>query len=223
MGSAKKHRLGFTLIEVLLSMIILSMIAIMGSYAYSFFATNWQRSELFFQQSQQQYLEDILIERTLLHTFPKPVLRLDAAMTFYFLGRDEGYTAYSTRSVKNPSVPAVYRLFREIAPDGGWNLVYQEALLDDVILSASEQQLQFDNKIILKKNLTQLSFNYYVPVKTENFDEASTLVLHWTSSYDSENSVENPRKINISFDQTTWLIDLPDVTGYLLSSGGAYD
>ena len=81
---------GFSLLEMLVAMTVLSMVIGISTYAYSMFIRQWDGRLGRFDEAQAQYQRLEWLAAALEDTLPY-VVRDDAGeLGFYFLGRDEG-------------------------------------------------------------------------------------------------------------------------------------
>src|SRR5690606_5510364 len=83
------------------------------------------------------------------------------ARAYYFLGREEGFTAVTYAPVYHIGFPAVIRVFREQNDNGSFRLVYEEASLQHTVLKDAGQNLPFSYRQVVADNLTALTFSYY--------------------------------------------------------------
>lgn len=216
-----KRSNGFTLIELLISMSLFSLLMLSALLAYDFMNQNWQRNKKAQQQATESYIQWQLLYDVVINTFPK-LLYKDAASVlnsnsdvvgFYFLGREEGYTAVSATSIQRPESAAVYRIFKEPSHDGGnlWQLVYEEALLSEQLLVSSEQNLDFSFRRVLLANQMKIDFRYQgwrssmekITVLESSGVETSKLP-DWHTSYDGFQTVLHPMSWQIVTDNWTW-------------------
>lgn len=232
-GSVK----GFTLVEVLLTMAILSMIMLTATYAYNFITQNWKRNQALYEKALLDYKSTTLAFRAVSDTQPKivkgeqaPSLQENRSRTgFYFLGRDNGFTAYTNTAAQNPAYPAVYRLFREQDANGKFSLIYEEAMLNDVLLTYSEQILPFSFRVTVASDLNALNFEYYgwrsanarMSADPETGDEM--LSPEWFTEYDGMQRVQHPLVMQVQIDEFLWPIPVTDLSSELFnrSFGGA--
>ncbi|SEA29647.1 prepilin-type N-terminal cleavage/methylation domain-containing protein [Alkalimonas amylolytica] len=208
---------GFTLIEVLLAITLLSLLMLSAVMAYDFMQQNWQRNQASQQRSQQHHAQWQLLYDVLVNTFPKLVQQQSlqsqrgdsGAVGFYFLGRENGFTAVSATSMQDPASAAVYRLFKEPDPaqPGLWQLVYEEALLKEQLLAYAEQELPFAFRRVLLTGQQQLEFAYrgYASLqqKLQAQDDPATS-LSWQSEYDGIQALLQPEQLHISSDSWQW-------------------
>lgn len=228
---ARRAVTGFTLIEVLLAMAVASLVVLTGFMAYDYIMQNWQRGQRQFQQTKQDFMQQQLIQQALRNTelklvYPRELQRRASAELpgFYFLGREEGYTAVTRLSVQDPAYPAVYRLFREQDAEnpGTWRLVYEEAMLKGFILQHAEQELPFNFRRVMLSNLSQVQFAYQgwasLQQKMAAFSEFAIAVppQEWLTNYDGMQSRLHPLTVRISFDSIHWQFSFEDNAAELL-------
>jgi len=152
---------GFTLIELLIALAIFGLVVGIATYGYSLFTQHWDGRVGRFQQAQDQYQRLDLVVSALENTLPY-VVRDDAGEGgFYFLGRDEGLTLVTLSPVFNAGQPAVVRVFRERNAAGTWNLLYEEAPLGGVQLRLASQQLPFQHRMVVLRDVAELEFAYF--------------------------------------------------------------
>jgi prepilin-type N-terminal cleavage/methylation domain-containing protein len=160
MGTHAKVR-GFTLIELLIALAVFGMVVGIATYGYSLFTRNWEGRLGRYERAQDQYQRLDLVVSALENTLPYVVRDASGAAGFYFLGREEGLTLVTMSPVFSPGELAVIRVFREAAADGGWNLLYEEAPLAGVRLQLASQTLPFKYRMVVLRDVPDLSFAYY--------------------------------------------------------------
>ena len=228
---ARRTVTGFTLIEVLVAMAVASLVVLSGFMAYDYIMQNWQRGQRQFQQVKQDFIQQQLIQQALRNTelklvYPRELQRRNQPdfPGFYFLGREEGYTAVTRISVQDPAYPAVYRLFREqdAANPGTWRLIYEEAVLKGFILQHAEQELPFNFRRVMLSNLSQVQFAYQgwasLQQKMAAFSEFAVAVppQEWLTSYDGMQSRLHPLTVKITVDSLSWQFSFEDNSAELL-------
>lgn len=214
---------GFTLIETLIAMVLLSLLMISGALAYDYFSQNWQRNKGLADETLERHHLLTLVQKVTRNTFAKAVPTGNQRYGFYFLGRDNGFTAVSQVSVQNPDLPAVYRIFLERNGINKFRLVYEEAVLAETYLTSADQQLPFNFRRILYDNVEQISFQYYgyksldERNRTVAADTGQTYELEWFPEYDGLQRVLHPQAIEINMNGFRWLIEVPDTVEQALS------
>lgn len=208
---------GFTLVETLIAMVLLSLLMISGALAYDYFSQNWQRNKHLATASLDRHHLLTLVQKVTWNTYAKVVRNNDNdRLGFYFLGRTDGFTAVSHISVQNPEVGAVYRIFQEPNSSGGYRLVYEEAVLSDTTLADAAQQLPFNFRRILYDDVATIAFGYYgyqsltERNQTVAGDQGDTYKLNWYDEYDGLQRVLHPQSIRINLNGFNWLIEVPD-------------
>ena len=236
-NSPQRQEQGFTLIEVLLTMAILSLVMLTATYAYNYITQNWQRNQQHYDTGMQQYYATSLVYRAVTDTQAKIVRsepvnnqRVQAMnIGFYFLGRDEGFTAYTNTAVQDPSYPAVYRLFRERDDNGNWQLVYEESLLNNTLLSFADQQLPFNFRLVVASELRKLEFEYYAwpdfATRLAGYAETSENLSEpqWFTDFDGLTRMQHPLTIQIHLNDFLWPVQVTDITQELIMQSSPDD
>ena len=224
------NSLGFTLIEVLLSMALLMLLMLTAGLVYDYVNQNWQRQQSRFQSQLDDHMVWSTVSKVVRNTYPKLVYdespytyfgnRAVPPYGFYFLGRDNGFTGVSYVSVQRPGSPAVFRLFREPDPEqsGLWQLVYEEALIDEVGLYVARQTLDFNYRTVLRSQLDTLEFSYFGYETEANRTRAAARSLFstpaaedlpkWMPAHDGLASREHPQRLQITLneEQLIWIL-----------------
>lgn len=207
---------GFTLVETLIAMVLLSLLMISGAMAYDYFSQNWQRNKGLADKTLERHHLLSLVQKVTANSFPKVVRNGQNRLGFYFLGRENGFTGTSRMSVQNPDATAVYRIFREANGRGGYRLVYEEAVLDHTYLKYAEQELPFNFRRVLYDNVEQINFRYYGYAslnernQTIAGDAEDTYELVWFDEYDGLQRMLHPQAVHINLNGFNWSIEVPD-------------
>ncbi|WP_157836349.1 type II secretion system protein [Rheinheimera texasensis] len=211
---------GFTLIEVLLSTSILVMLLVLVAYAYQLFVSYSERRLSDFEQRFSEYRQMELVTGALRHLSSFRVLSASSAQQsgqqqnfgFYFLGRDEGFTAVTNNAISKAGALAVIRFFRENDENGKLRLVYEEALLDAAPLVHADQQLNFSKRVIVASNLENITFSYYAIDRNQVLDDTGVVKKIWYPVFDGIEIADQPEKLRVTIDQFDWVITLPAKT-----------
>lgn len=225
MVARRRSQVGFTLIEALLATTLMALLMLTASYVYNYISQNWDRQKGQFAIHSEKYININLVSKVLINSYAKLVYPKDPysenpqqALGYYFLGRDEGFTAVSSNSVQFADFPAVYRVFREPQPNtpGYWQLVYEEAPLTKFTIYHAEQELNFNFRRILLSDLPALSFEYQgflsIQERTEKYEQAGSKggEPDWYKEYDSFTTKQHPQAIEIIMPEFTWSIEISD-------------
>lgn len=214
---------GFTLVETLIAMVLLSLLMISGAMAYDYFSQNWQRNKGLADTTLERHHLLSLVQRVGANSFPKVVRKDEERLGFYFLGRENGFTAVARMSVQNPDATAVYRIFREQNGRGGFRLVYEEAVLDELYLTDPDQELPFNFRRILYHDVDVIEFRYfgYGSLRERNQslspDLGDEYEMRWFTEYDGLERVLHPQVVHINLNGFNWSIEVPDAIDHVLA------
>lgn len=196
---------GFTLVEMLVSMILLSMVILIGSGAYSQFSERWDGRLGYFNQVSTQAKNLILVQEILDSIVPYVVTDNDNQARIYFEGNRNGFVAVSLRSLFNPEMSAVIKLSVLQQDDFTFTLIYQESVMDQQLLTNAQQEVNFGQEIILFNDLKEINFSYYgwpsIADKTWSIDSITDTQkpMRWSDNYNSLDSSLQPEEMKITF------------------------
>lgn len=209
---------GFTLVETLISLVLISLVMLSAALAYQYFTQNWQRNQDKFTDVREDYRTWQLVHKVTQGIYPKVVLSDNDALGFYFLGRDDGFTGVASISVQDPNSSVVFRIFREPNDDDGFRLVYEEAPLGSQSLERASQTLPFNFRRVLLENAADIQFRYQgwenlavrsMAISAEGM--ADTIAEpQWFAEYDGMQRSLHPLAIEIDAAGVVWFITLPD-------------
>ncbi|MBU0912812.1 MAG: hypothetical protein KKF22_09770 [Gammaproteobacteria bacterium] len=229
MGCAKPTiKSGFSLVELLLALSIMFAVLVLAATAYQLYTSSWKRDLSKIEQSYQRLRFNELMLDALQGIIPQSVTEASGSnkIGFYFLGREEGFTAVSASPIYNVQAPAVIRIFREQNENGSLRLVYEEASLAQQPLIYSTQELPFSYRKILLDNLTSLEFSYYgwlnrqarVDAMADIADIATEIQKGWFTEYDGLVRQFHPEQIRIEINGFQMIIAVPNRTDLGLRS-----
>jgi prepilin-type N-terminal cleavage/methylation domain-containing protein len=214
----KRGQRAFTLIELLLAMSIMFMLLVLTATAFQLYSNYGQRSLSAIERSFQQFRHRELLLTSLQSTIPYAVTQKQL-FGFYFLGRENGFTAVTANPVFDVDYPAVIRVFRERTQEGKFNLVYEEASLRGMTLLEADQNLPFNQRLVLLKDLQQINFSYFGWRDSSQKSQATDveqLVFgpgpekQWFGEYDGIQAQVHPEKIQLQLG--TELLTVPVAT-----------
>jgi len=156
-----KRSKGFTLIELLISISILSMLLFTGSYAYSLMSQRWNKELGHFSESAKTTKNLELLQRLLEGVQSFVVVDNKKAPSFFFIGDKTSLLAVSRAGLFSGEYPEIFRLTTIEKPNGKVDLVYQSASTQNILLTGTDQSIDFTKKLILFSNLDSVSFNYF--------------------------------------------------------------
>lgn len=210
---------GFSLVELLLALSIMFAVLVLAATAYQLYTNSWKRDLSNIEQSYQRLRFNELMLDALQGIIPLSVTEVSGSnkLGFYFLGREEGFTAVSASPIYNVQAPAVIRIFREQNENGSLRLVYEEASLAEKPLIYSTQELPFSYRKVLLDNLNSLDFSYYgwanSQVRADSLAEfANEIGKGWFAEYDGLIRKFHPDQIRIEIDGFQLTIAVPNRT-----------
>lgn len=203
MATYGRLRAGFTLIELLIAMSIMLMMLVLAATAYQLYTDSWKRDLSKVEQRYQTFRGTELLLDAIQATLPLSVTN-QGGKAYYFLGREEGFTAVTYAPIHQTGSPAVIRVFRERNDDGRFRLVYEEASLVNTVLKEVDQVLPFSYRLVIADDLPSLSFAYYgwdsqatQMAAYGDVDIAISNAPHWFDEYDALVKRLHPEKLLI--------------------------
>ncbi|PHS21100.1 MAG: hypothetical protein COA85_13375 [Robiginitomaculum sp.] len=157
----RNRQQGFTLIELMISISILSMLLFTGSYAYSLMSTRWNKELGHFSVSAKNTKNLEVLQRLLEGVQSFVVVDNKKVPSFFFIGDNTSLLAVSRAGLFSGKYPEIFRLTTIEKPNGLVDLVYQSASTENVLLTGTEQSIDFTKKLTLFSNLDSVSFNYF--------------------------------------------------------------
>jgi prepilin-type N-terminal cleavage/methylation domain-containing protein len=210
----RKYRLetGFSLIELLVSMVLLSAIVLISSYSFSQFTRYWDGRLGNFDARFSQLRNVWLVEDILRNLQPYEVVNDEGLPRFYFEGNINGFVAVSAQSLSEVQTAAVVRLSLIQNDDMTFDLIYEDAPMKFEALTWLRQRPDFRQPVALLTNLKNATFEYFGPEPRRLDDVDFQPSDRWFGDYNSARIGSHPKKVrfNWSVDQEpmTWLVDL---------------
>jgi hypothetical protein len=190
---------------MLVSMVLLSMVLLIASNAYSLFSDRWNGRLGHFNQSVTNAKQLILVQESLKSVISYVVTNDENKAKMYFEGNRNGFVAVTLKSLFTPQVAAVMRIQITQNSDFTYTLTYQEAAMTERLLTKARQTLSFSKPIVLFDNLTNIEFQYFGWPSTENKywqPDGPTLNRKpkaWFNEYNSLEKSLQPEQIKITF------------------------
>lgn len=225
MGQQKPYRKlnhGFTLVELLIATSILLLMMSLAMLSYQLFQRSWQQELSSVRSQYQKFRTNDLVSESLHGVIPYLVSN-NGQYGFYFLGREEGFTAVTDSAVFAAGTPAVFRLFREQQKNGLFQLVYEEALLAGNPLMEATQDLPFKHRVVVSQDQKFINFGYYTqPSLTDGvrIDEMTgdvSIVLRWLQQHDGIQSKTHPQLIKVDLSGFAWQVQVPSRSTTLMN------
>jgi len=203
---------GFTLLEMLVSIVVLSMVIGISTYAYSMFIRQWDGQLGRFDAAQAQYQRLEWLAAALEDTLPY-LVRDDAGVAgFYFLGRDEGLTLVTMSPIFGVGEPALIRVFREPDALDAWQIVYEEAPFASTLLARADQRMDFRHRLVIARGLPRPVFRYFgwADLQTRvTVVESLNSERSWFDEYDGLLRHYHPEKIELRLGSDATVFEFP--------------
>jgi prepilin-type N-terminal cleavage/methylation domain-containing protein len=201
----KSHK-GFTLIELMISISILSLLLYTGSYMYSTLANRWDREIGEFNHHFNQSRSFILLQELLSGVMPFVVRDTQQSdmPTMFFVGAQDSLLAVSRGGVVSSDYPEIFRLSAIKNDNDKFDLVYQSASTQNLLLLNTQQEIEFEQRFNLIADADQIEFSYFgwPSFQIKNLSSDETLnpseQIRWFSRYSGVDNQLNPEKIAVS-------------------------
>ena len=203
---------GFSLLELLVAMVVLSLVIGIATYAYGMFIRHWDGQLGRFNMAQTQYQRLEWLATALEDTLPYLVQDDQGEPGFYFLGREEGLTLVTLSPIFGVGEPALIRVFREIDEEGAWQLVYEEAPFAGSVLARADQRMDFRHRLIIANDVSKPVFRYFGWADLASrvaFGDAAVADRGWFDNYDGLRRRYHPEKIEVRLGYAATVFEIP--------------
>lgn len=199
-----KPQKGFTLIEMLVTMVLLSSIVLIGSSAFSLFAKRWDGQLGKFDQTAQKVRDLMLVHEVLDTMIPYIVSGSDNRPGIFFEGNRNGFVGVSTKSIFDKQYQSVIRLSVAQRSDFTFDVVYEENPMVADVLRSTQESLQFAESLILFEGVDAPIFEYFGWRSVEDKFGVEGLLSpklpQWLPSYNAMNLPFLPEKVRFLFE-----------------------
>ncbi len=192
---------GFTLIEMLITMALLSSLILIGASALNFFLQRWDGHVGNFDRILKNTREMVLV-KDVLDTLQPYMAYHDNEPGIYFEGNRNGFVAVSSDSLFGNGSYAVIRFSVRQDADGTFDLLYEESPMDEDVLRSTSQSLVFSEPLVLMSDLRNPKFEFlgWSSVRDKfGADGKPPLPASWSSTYDGFETALSPLKTRLVF------------------------
>ena len=207
-----RRQRGFSLLEMLVAIVVLSIVIGISTLAYSMMVRKWDGHLGQFDEAQAQYQRLEWLATALEDTLPYVVRDDQDQLGFYFLGRDEGLTLVTMSPIFAVGEPALVRVFRELDEDGSWQLIYEEAPFAGTLLARANQRLKFRHRLVIARNLPRPVFRYFGWANIGSrltIDDTLGGQQSWFEEYDGLVRRFHPERIELQMGREIAVFDIP--------------
>ena len=191
---------GFTLLELILSISILSLVLVTIYGTLSMGSRTWEKGERDIEKIQRERVVMNLLARAIKSTFPYKVTpsERDTHKEFYaFDGKKDSISFVSTTPLKGEKGGLSWLTFW-VEDDEGLVVVEQDALRTDIF--EEKESMDKDEMEVLDQQVTAIQFEYYKlkSGKTEGEGEGE-----WEEKWDAEKegTLPNAVKVELTFEE----------------------
>ncbi|MEH8021208.1 prepilin-type N-terminal cleavage/methylation domain-containing protein [Rheinheimera metallidurans] len=199
---------GFTLIEVLLAMVLLSVVMYIGSLSFSIFSERW-RKDLGSFNTHVSDAKKLLLLRQLLHGAANYIVRdTNNNAVYLFYGDEQQLVFITNQPIFQTAAQALVRLTVKTLPSGEQQLLYAESSFLKQPLFRDAPLPQPDKTMVLLQS-KHVRFNYYgwrSFADRSQFMEDSEGQLEWSATYNAASIGMLPYAVNLTWAQNEPII-----------------
>ena len=189
---------GFTLVELLIAISILSMLLATATYSYSIVAAKWEKVLNNFSESAARTKHIDFAYQIIAGIQSYVVKDSTGKPAFFFVGHEDRLLATTYHGIFSDA-PEIFRLSALEKENGKFDLVYQSLSTDEVFITTSDQEVSFETATVLLTDLDSVQFEYFgwrhVYEKTD--DEGNGYKPVWQESYSGITARYMPSKISL--------------------------
>lgn len=158
-GVTSKTR-GFTLIELLISLSLLSLTIVAGNYVYLQLIGRWDKELGSFKADAIIAKRLYQLDRVVSGIIPYALIDEQGKPKFLFIGGERTILAVTSNGLVTGKTE-VFRLSTVKKPSDKFDLIYQSISLQRIVLKSAEQNIEFENKVVLLTDVNSSSFDYF--------------------------------------------------------------
>lgn len=194
---SKRRAVGFSLVELLIAMAIMSMTLVIASTGYSFFMDRWQSELGQFDKVAGNARKLLLLNRVVSGIYAYVLVDKNKKAAIYFEGNQDSLLAITKKPLTGVDRPFAIRLSVEQNDDFTYNVIYESASLDKMPITSIIQPLEFSNPIQLMTGLDDVKFFYFGHSHIDKKFEGET--AKWWETFNSLNRQLLPQTISMAF------------------------
>lgn len=203
---------GFSLVELLVAMVILSLIVLVSTQSFSLFTQRWDGRLEHFDDRFDELRARWVVRDLLTSIHPFVVKNPAGRDRFYFEGNRNGFVAVASQSVFDNRIPAVVRLSFVIAEGGTYDLTYEEWPMARDQLRSTTQAIPWSEPVLLATNVLAPDFAYFGIPKGGGAQRDGRSEARWFENYNSLQTFFHPLAVQLSWvedeGEVSWSIPL---------------
>jgi len=206
-----KTNSGFTLIELMIAITILSLLLFTGSYSYSLMSERWNKELGQFSASAKNSKHLELLQRLLEGVQPYVVVDKNKKPSFFFIGDKTSLLGVSRTGLFETEYPVIFRLTTVDKGNGKVDLMYQSASTENILLLGTDQNIEFSKQLTLFNDIEGVEFSYFGwPHLYEKNSETKNMANHrWYQRYSGIDNQLMPESFQISLTKEQQLLTIP--------------
>ena len=197
MGNRVRLHAGFTLLELILSIAILSAVLVTIYSTLSMGSRAWEKGERDIEKVQRMRVVMDLLSREIKTAYPYKVTpsELDTHKEFYaFDGKKDSLSFVSCVPLHGGSGKLSWLTFW-VEEGEGLVVVERDALRSDIF--EERETIDKDEMVVLDANATDIRFEYYRAEEGDE-DEGAAEETAWEEKWDAEEEGELPQAVSVS-------------------------
>lgn len=209
--SSKKSAEGFTLIELMIAVSILSMLLFTGSYSYGILTERWNKELGQFSASVKQAKHLELVQRALEGIQPFVVVDKKQTPSFFFIGAESNLLSVTRAGFFSGDFPEIFRLTSIKKDNGLFDLIYQAKSTKNFLLLGTEQSIEFDHQMTLFTDLEKVTFSYF-GWESMLIKNSESETLHQKKWFERFSGIDNqllPSKFNLTLIKNGKVLTIP--------------
>lgn len=199
-----KSNHGFTLVEIMISISILSLLLFTGSYVYRTISIHWDRELGQFSENFSQARSFNLLNEIISGAAPLVLVNSEgntSVPAMFFVGGNDSLLSLTKTGVIYPENAEIFRLTTVRNSQGKLDLVYQSVAFRDNLILQTQTQINFKHKLTLLTDLDDVVFRYFgwenFNVKKADIEQNAIRQKNWFSSYSGVDRQLMPEKVEV--------------------------
>ena len=198
----------FTLVEVLVATLVLSVMAGLSTYMYGTFLDIWHAKKLTDNGPFQAYRRQVLFRTALecasdYYVTDRASLGATARYYPFFKGKNDTLEFVTLCSVFHEGSPALARIGVREGPAGGKrNVVYEETALNRTYLRYGEEPPDYEDRLIVVEDVRAIRFRYYGELETVFVRDTMTFQTEyeWQNTFKGKEKFGLPERVELSIE-----------------------
>lgn len=187
---------GFTLIEMLVSMVILSGVILLSTSSYSLYITKWGDNFGKFNQVLERSKNIELLTKVLVNT-RSYVFNDKGVYKYYFESTPRKVLAITESSFSDPEEGALYKLELEETEEGATELTYQEVNTQRSWLIVPNQEKEWTEKRVIMTFPKEVNFQVFGWGSRDDANNYNQIQYKWHDDFNAAERSVMPEKLKI--------------------------